>query len=118
MSSFLDNMRDTNRRLGFWLDSMAASNAPPALAAQEYMAALLSELLRAGAGLRAEPLSLQSADPELESEIASYRGLVERLRVLLPSIHSQLLAERARLEVQRARVRSAAEWARASRQTL
>lgn len=118
MSSLLDNMRDTNRRLGFWLDSIAASNGSPALAAQEYMAALLSELLRAGTGLRAEPLSLHSPDPELEKEIASYRCLVERLRELMPSIHSQLLAERDRLEVQRARVRSAAEWARASRQTL
>jgi hypothetical protein len=29
-----------------------------------------------------------------------------------------LLGERARLEAQRTRVRSAAEWARASRQTL
>jgi hypothetical protein len=92
------------------------------------MAALLSELLRAGAALRAEPIPAKgkgngndngnSNDPELDSELELYRRNVERLRDLLPSIHRQLLAERARLEAQRARVRSAAEWARASRQTL
>jgi hypothetical protein len=43
---------------------------------------------------------------------------VEQLRELLPFIQSQLLRERARLEDQRTRVQSAAEWARASRQTL
>jgi hypothetical protein len=40
------------------------------------------------------------------------------LRDLLPSLHRQLLAERSRLEAQRSRVQSAAQWARASRQTL
>jgi hypothetical protein len=43
---------------------------------------------------------------------------MERLRDLLPSIHAQLLAERARIEAERARLRAASEWACASRQTL
>jgi hypothetical protein len=118
MPSLLDNMRDTNRRLGYWLDTIAPGSGPAALVTPEQMTALLSELLRAGAGLRAQPLSRPSADPELDSEVAIYRRLVERLRDLMPSIHSHLLAERARLEVQRARVQVAADWARASRQTL
>ncbi len=118
MPSLLENMRDTNRRLGYWLDRIAPSNSPCALVTPAQMTALLSELLRAGESLRAHPLISPSGDPELDLELATYRRLVERLRDLMPSIHSHLQAERAHLELQRARVRSAAEWARASRQTL
>jgi hypothetical protein len=116
--SLLENLRDTNRRLGYWLDTIAPGSDPPTLVTPEQMTALLSELLRAGAGLRAHPLVSPNPDPALDSELVIYRKLVERLRDLMPSIHSHLLAERARLELQRFRVQSAAEWARASRQTL
>jgi len=118
MPSLSENLRDTNRRLGPWLDSMAPRPGQPPVATPERMAALLSELLRVGAFLRAEPLPPRGDDPELDWELALYRCHIERLRKLLPSIHQHLLAERARLEAQRARVLSAAEWARASRQTL
>jgi hypothetical protein len=113
-----ENMRETNRRLRFWLDSLLARQGQLAVATPEPMAALLSELLQAGSWLRAEPLPAKGNDPELDVEVEKYRGNVERLRVLLPFIHSQLLLERARLEAQRTRVRSVAEWARTSRQTL
>ena len=118
MSSLSHNLRDTNHRLGFWLDSMVCGPGQPAFATPEHMAGLLSELLRAGAGLRAEPLPAKGDDLELDAELENYRIHVERLRELLPSIHSRLLVERAQLEAQRTRVQSAAEWARASRQTL
>jgi hypothetical protein len=112
-----ENLRDSNRRLCFWLDSMIPSdeqlNVTP-----EHMAALLSELLRAGTELRSQPIPQKGNDPALDLELETYLSTVERLRVLLPTIHAHLLAERARLEAQQARVRSAAEWARASRQTL
>ena len=118
MSSLSNSLRDTNHRLRLWLDSMDLRPGQPATT-PEHMAALLSELLRAGAGLRAaETLPAKGGDPELNAEIEKYRRYVERLRELLPSIHSQLLAERARIEAQRARVHTASEWARASRQTL
>jgi hypothetical protein len=118
MPSLALDLRATNRRLSFWLDTIVAPHGQPAGATPEPMAALLSELLRAGAGLRAEALPPRGNDPELDRELAEYRTHVERLRELLPSVHAQLLLERARLEAQRARIRSAAEWARASRQTL
>lgn len=118
MSPRSHNLRETNHRLSFWLESMIAKPGQPALATPEHMTALLSELSRTGAGLRAGPIPPQGADSELDAELATYRCHVERLRELLPSIHQQLLEERARLEAQRARVQSAAEWARASRQTL
>ena len=118
MSKLLQNLRGANHRMSFWLESMAIQPGQPTGATPQNMAALLSELLRTGAGLRAEPLGPRGDDPELDFELAEYRKYVERLRELLPCIHTQLLAERARLEAQRARVRSAAEWARSSRQTL
>jgi hypothetical protein len=118
MTSLSAHLRDTNHRLRFWLNSLTPSPGQPAATTPEHMAALLSELLHAGAKLRREPPPAPGANPALDQELEHYRCNVERLRELLPSIHSQLLAERARLEAQRARVQSAAEWARASRQTL
>jgi hypothetical protein len=116
--SRIQNLRETNRRLHFLLDSLVPNFLPPTAAAPQHMSALLSELLRAGAELRSQPLPAHGLDPELDEEIDNYRSHVEQLRELLPFIQSQLLRERARLEDQRTRVQSAAEWARASRQTL
>ncbi len=118
MPLLLQNLRDSNQRLSVWLDGTLAQDGQLAAAMPEHIASLLSELLRVGAELRAQALPVTGVDAELDRELQEYRCRVERLRELLPSIHSQLLAERARLEVQRARVKSAAEWARASRQTL
>jgi hypothetical protein len=125
------NFRETNRQLSHWLDRLAPNceTAEPGqqpsqprrqqrALSPDCITALLSELVRVGAVLRAEPLPSQGTDPELDCELDHYRGHVERLRQILPSIYNQLLVERARLEAQRARVSSAAEWARASRQTL
>jgi len=111
-------LRDSNQRLGHWLDNIVGDRGQALLPTADHMGALLSELLHAGAGLRAKPLPTKGDDPELDAELDHYRRNVERLRQILPAIHQQLLAERARLEAQRARVKAAAEWARASRQTL
>lgn len=80
------------------------------------MNAVLDTLLRAGEWLRAG--FPQNPAPELEVAIAEYRQHLEQLRDLLPFIHSQLLQERARLEAERTRLDSAAEWAHTSRQSL
>jgi hypothetical protein len=113
------NLRETNTRLGFWLDRMInhetrERRAPRNLIPQQ-MAALLSELMRAGQWLRELP---RDREPEIEQELNRYCKNVERVRDLLPSMQAALLEERARLEQERARVRSAVEWARRSRQTL
>jgi hypothetical protein len=128
------NLRETNARLGFWLDSLIADSAtsPPQTHAvtPQQMAELLSELMRAGMWLRDLSASGDSRnqnksdwekdkkDQAVEHELSQYRKHVERLRDLMPAIHSALLRERVRLEQERARVESAAEWARGSRQTF
>jgi len=112
-------MHETNSRLSSWLESLSLQPASPALpphvATPHQMSWLLSELLHAGQNLRTLP---GERDARLELEISVYRENVERLRTLLPSIHKALLSERARLEQERARVESATEWVRRSRQTL
>jgi hypothetical protein len=118
MPLLLQTLRETNHRMISWLEGLVALQGRPTAATPAQMSGLLSELLRVGAGLRAEPIPPKGNDPELDRQLETYRRHVEQLRDLLPFIHSQLLRERARLEDQRTRVRSAAEWARASRQTL
>jgi hypothetical protein len=118
-TNLAQQMHETNCRLSSWLDSLPVQPALPALqpraATPQQMSWLLSELLHAGEKLRTLP---REKDAGLERELSVYRANVERLRALLPSIHSTLLRERARLEQERSRVESAAEWMRRSRQTL
>ncbi|MGB7602623.1 MAG: hypothetical protein WBM24_20140 [Candidatus Sulfotelmatobacter sp.] len=118
MTSRSQSLHQTNQRLRHWLDSMLAQSGRLGVVTPGHITALLSELSRAGAELRANPLPISGADPELDQELNLYCRNVELLRERMPSIHNQLLAERARLEAQRAQVRSAADWAEASRQTL
>jgi hypothetical protein len=113
-----ESLRGTNERLRYWFDCMITQRGQLTAATPDRITVLLSELSRAGAELRAQPIPATGTDPELDCELELYRRHVERLREILPSIHNQLLVERARLEAQRARVQSAAEWAQASRQTL
>ena len=112
------NLHETNRRMHFWLDSILVQPGQPAVVSPEHMGALLSELLQAGAALRAAAIPARGDDPALDRELDQYRKHVTQLHLLLPSIHCQLLLERTRLEAQQTRVRSAAEWASASRRTL
>ena len=122
MPSRVQTLRDANRRIPDWLDCVIARHEQAAVVTPDQMAGLLAELLKAGEGLRAEPIPEQGVDSELDDELddelQKYRRNVERLQRMLPAIHSQLLVERARLEFQRARVQAAAEWACASRRTL
>lgn len=112
-------LHETNCRLRYWLDSLVTgSNCSPACLrapTPEQMSGLLSELLRVGEWLRARR---ETSTAELEQELLLYRQQVERLRDLLPGMRGVLLAERARLEQERERVKMAAEWARMSHQTL
>jgi hypothetical protein len=118
MSILVQQIRDTNRRLSFHLGAIRARSQQPMAPTPQLMGALLSELLAAGAGLRAQPLPAPGVDHELDRALAEYRGHVEHLRDLLPSIHKELLAERVRIEERRSRLLSVGEWASASRQTL
>jgi hypothetical protein len=111
------SLRETNLRLKFRIDALSGNvgRSLTALAGPRQIAGLLSELTRAGEWLRSAP---SRSDPELRDELNVYRHNIERLRELLPAIHEGLLRERARLEQERTRIASAAEWVRRSRETL
>lgn len=110
------NLHEANARLALLLDSLNPdSPASPNAASPQQMEGLLSELRRAGEWLCQLP---NQREPALEQELSDYRKTVARLRDLLPSIHGALLRERMRIEQQRARIASVAEWASRSRQTL
>lgn len=111
-----ENLRQTNTRLRFWLESLTLNQAEPTPPTPQLISELLSELLRTGAWLRRG--LPESRDPQLRAELGEYRRNLERLRDRMPAIHSHLLAERARLEAERTRIESAVEWAQGSRQTL
>jgi hypothetical protein len=128
-STTLDNLPADNPVGGQAQASFSVCPPVPGIRppAPEQMTGLLSELTRAGAWLRqlprgndlkTDPENDLKTDPDLERELTHYRKNVERIRAMLPTIHHALLEERARLERERARVTSAAEWARVSRQTL
>jgi len=109
-------LHERNARLCELLDHLETPPAsPPRVILPWEMADLLSVLMQAGECLRT---STDRMSPELERERGAYRKSVERLRDLLPAIHATLLAERARLEQERARVQTAAAWATRSRETL
>ena len=114
-----ENLRQCNARLGQALNGLDAGSAPECqrvrAAAPHQMAGLLSELMTAGEWLRSLPAE---QTPDLQLELTVYRKNVERLRELMPFIHSALLQERAHLEQERGRVEAAGEWARRSRMTL
>jgi hypothetical protein len=110
------NLHQSSDRLRFWMDSLFPDQGRPVTATPEQMAGFLSELLRAGEWLRSGVP--QEKNFELQAALDEYRKNVDRLRELLPSIHRQLLSERARLEAARFQVESAVAWARGTHQTL
>ena len=109
-------LRETNSRLQTYFDILIPQDTRVRRpASPQLIAELLSELRRTGERLRNLPIR---RDAQLERVLADYRRNVERLREVLPSIQAALLAERIRLESERARLDAAAEWVRRSRQTL
>ncbi len=113
------NLRASNQRLVLCLDQMKPSSetheARQDSISPQQMQDLLSELMQAGEWLRSMPAQKSG---ELQQELNAYQKNVERLRDMLPLIHTTLLRHRAQLERERTRVQSATEWARRSRMTL
>ncbi len=117
--SLASHLHDSNLRLDQLLDHLARPVGDPvsgtAGVSPQVMEALLSELLCVGQWMRRMPAR---AEGDLAQQLSMYRQNVEKLRDLLPAIHATLLAEKARLEQERARVEAAAVWAKRSRETL
>lgn len=115
-SQFIERLRQTNRRLRFFVEGLAPDPAHPVPATPQLISELLSELLHSGTWLRRG--LPESQDPQLRAELEDYRRNIECLRDQMPAVHQHLLAARARLEAERKRIESAVEWAQSSRQTF
>jgi len=80
-----------------------------------------SQLLRVAECIRRLPPASDVAltvEAALEKESLAYRSNLEKLKHFLPDLHSRLLAEKSRLETERAHVAAAAAWAQARKKTL
>jgi hypothetical protein len=76
---------------------------------------LAQDMARVGQVVRELPREI--SDSDLRREMDEYRGNVERLGQVLPSVQGWLLAERARLHAARSHLAAAAAWAHACNKT-
>jgi hypothetical protein len=76
------------------------------------LAALATDLQQAGEWLRDVNSSAYPAE-----EFTAYRRMLLDLQGLIIALQNRVLIERTRLQTQRAHLRCAADWARASRKT-
>lgn len=81
----------------------------------------ISELRRGGDRAAANAASADSTatrkSPEFERALAEYHAVLREWNQLLPRVHGWLLAEKARLEVQRLHAQSVNTWLEANKQT-
>jgi hypothetical protein len=113
----LTTLRHVNDSLRLAMLRLRSEQTSCSIITAQDFAELLSEILSAAECLRLQPI--HSDTPELVRQAAlNYRGYLEKLRDFLPELHSNLLAEKSRLEAAQAHVSAAAAWARSSTKTL
>jgi hypothetical protein len=61
---------------------------------------------------------LAPSNPNVDREIKEYCDCLERLRDVLPTLQTRLLAQRSRLEPEREHVQAAAAWAQCAKDML
>ena len=113
--SSIQNLRALNLRLSTRLGRLPGGHIRPAVIAPTELTDLLREL--AGTGDCLHHLAA-SPDAETSSEISQVRTHLQQLMKILPSLHSRLLVEKARLETTRTNLVRAAAWAESSQKTL
>jgi hypothetical protein len=112
----LNTLRQVNASLRSALIRLHPQKAHCSTIRSEDFSDLLSEILRA-AGCLGLGASVTSEGP-MQQEMIEYRTNLEKLKLFLPELHGNLLAEKSRLETAQAHVATAAAWARASSRTF
>lgn len=115
MTELLHRLKRANRTLSEVLAGLTAGGSVEVGITADHLAAMLAELLRVGEWLKDRRAGEDL--PEMAAALCEYRGHLERLRTLMPSLHAQLLTERARLEAERAHLEAASAWAGSARNT-
>jgi len=116
-SDAFQTLRQVNKNLRSALHRLRPEQTHCSAIQPQEFAELLSEIVRAADCLQRRPVPA-NADPALQQESLEYRINLEKLRVFLPELQRNLLAEKSRLEAAQAHVAAAATWARASSGTL
>ena len=112
MSELLVCLNHANQNLQRLLEMLAGDDDVHAITS-DGLASILTELLRVGEHIQNEPPAKR--DPEISCAIRVYRGHLERLHFLMPTLHARLLTERARLEGERSHLEAASAWAGTSK---
>ena len=108
MSIALQQMQETNRKLRRLLELVPQQESGPLRIAATDLTSLLTELRKV------EQFRMSGAntcDGPLAAEVEEYRQNLEGLRDVLPRLQARYVAERARLEHNRAHLQAATGWA-------
>ncbi len=115
MTELLQRLNHANQTLGKVLTLLTAGGSGQVAITPKHLAGMLTEMLEVGERLKDR--SARENDPEVARAVRDYRGHLEHLRTLMPSLHAQLLTERVRLEAERSHLEAASAWAGSSRNT-
>ena len=110
-----EGLRTTNSRLCAELVRLGM-NTSVAFAAVD-LAGLLAEITRTADIIRGAPPDL-IRDANVQQELREYRGNLEQLWKILPSVHVRLQVERDRLKTALEHVQTATTWAHANQDSL
>jgi hypothetical protein len=109
--------RAANQKLRHLADCICSGVAQPPHVALGYVTALAEELRHTETLLR-ESQADAAVRGQCNEPLLEYRNCLKRLQEALPAFQAQLLAERSRLEPERAHVQAAAAWAQTTKHTM
>jgi hypothetical protein len=115
VTDLLQRLKVANQNLSQLIQLLLPSDSPREPIGPDHLAVVLTEILTVGEWLQNG--RVPGDDVGLAAAIRQYRNHLERLRGLLPSLHADLLTERARLESERSHLEAATAWTGASRST-
>lgn len=105
----IEDLRAGNRDLQARLVHLQSLQSSSAIR-REDLAGLRQQILHLGGRLANLPPDTRSRT-EVQAEITAYRSVLEQLQRFLPTLHSRLLAEKARLGIAVKHLQAATAWA-------
>lgn len=108
------SLQDANGKMRQMLAMLVLQDSGPLQVTAGDLSDLLSAIQYASHQLESHTDSVNTA----ESELSEFHRHLEQMKTALPHLHSRLLAERARLELERRHLNAVAHWAETSKGTL
>ena len=114
MAPLKQSLQDANGKMRQILAMLVLQDSGPLQVTAGELSDLLLIIQHASHQLESHEHDTKVAKPEL----SEFHRNLEQLKLALPHLHSRLLAERARLELQRRHLNAASKWAETSKGTL